>query len=249
MSNSDIPICLANRNIVSFSIEGITYTTTIQKLRAILQRHLSILELNDGNNNPTVLMYYPENSNFLLVKSLKTQNFLHLPISKIDVIILKWKSILETDFGRDKTLDELELLDTKLEQNELRRKERPWPPELNERGVDKYLVENRRRGWQEEIIRNDDRKKYLTSKWGSNKSLYALEKLEEQQKESERLMRVKTERKIDLENKFGVGKSLQELENLEDIDNSKNERLAKEAIKVIKKMENEEIKLRREMFD
>jgi hypothetical protein len=240
MNNSDISINLENRYIVSINIKGKTYKTTIKNIRAILKRDLSILELND-NNNPAFLIYFPENSNFLLVKSLKTQKFIQLPLSKIDAIISKWKSILETDFGHHKTLEELEQLD-ELEENKLKQKKRSWFLESDE--------------W---IRTEREWELFLSSRWGSNKSFLELERLEEQyeifeeqRKGSERSERLKKEREKErnemLEKKFGFGKSLQELEDLElEEDRIKSHQLI-DAEKVIKKMEDEETQLRREMF-
>ena len=140
----------------------------------------------------------------------------------------------------------MEQLD-ELEENDLKSKKGSWFLESDE-----WIKTERK--WE----------LFLSSRWGPNKSFFELERLEtqyeileDQQKDSERSERMKKEgekeRKKLLEKKFGFGKSLQELEdlerNLEQNANRIKSRQLIDAEKVIKKMEDEETQLRREMFD
>jgi hypothetical protein len=212
MDEPDISLTLNNRNI-DICFEGINYTTSIKKIRTLLIRHISLIEINDGNNIPSILVYLPENSKYLLVKSLKTKNLKQVPLSQIYDIIFQWIHKLEGEFGGDKSIDELEQLEKKRE----------------------------------------DRRRYLISRWGSDKSISELERLESQYQESEKIVEVFIEKKNRLERKFGAGFSLEELEELAQEDNrlknSLNTAQLVEAERAIKKMEAEETKLRRQMFD
>jgi len=224
------------------------------------------------------LIHYPENSSFLLIKSIISQNILHFPVSKIDVIISKWRQILEIDFGHDRTLTELQLLDLKMEKNELKRKMEQHASDANKIDFEKSLLEikrleseilileseitkqKRQEEWQEEKKqrerKEEERRAYLSSKWGSDKTLLELEGIEkqskiheEQQKIAEKKEQMKKEKIIELEKKFGKGKTLQELENLEQIDNNLKSHDLIQTEKIIKKMEDDDTKLRREIFD
>jgi hypothetical protein len=196
-------------SMVSISYENYDFSTTFDAIWDLINKKRSMLAISDETNNAVIILSFtPTDNTYLTLKSLKkglTDTI--IPISQFSEVIGKRKEILEKKYGEGKNFEDLVLL----EKNEQEKMNQAKLIEKEKILLDKY-VSRKSLDFEDYLeINKKRRREYLQRKFGNDKPLQDLERLEAQDNQREK----RDSRKSVLEKKFGTEKSLEQLELLE----------------------------------